>query len=330
VHKAIMSLLLAVLGAVAVTSLTAPLWAARPPAAGKGIVFQARVRGGYQLFTIQPDGSRLTQVTHVTVRGSTIPGVELPAWSPDAKQIVFDSDFRGTAQRPVSLFTIAPDGGGLERVPLATRGLAAAPAYSPDGKEVSFDWDADSEPGHEQGIDVANANGTTVRRLTVADSTDAVDGRSAWSPNGKWIAFTELRGSLGTIIRVRRGGRARLALTPPVLDANNAAWSPDGRGIAFNSHNTAVSGVSANVYVMNPSGTGLHQLTHYKGGRLNAYMCDWSPDGEQIVFHVRGVDPRGPGLNQLFVMDADGRNVRQLTHLRRGRNPSYASWSPAG
>jgi len=29
-------------------------------------------------------------------------------------------------------------------------------------------------------------------------------------------------------------------------------------------------------------------------------------------------------------VNADGRGMRQLTHLRRGSNPGYASWSPAG
>jgi Tol biopolymer transport system component len=100
--------------------------------------------------------------------------------------------------------------------------------------------------------------------------------------------------------------------------------------IAFNSDNAAVAGVSANIYVMNEDGTGLRRLTHFAGGSRNAYMCDWSPDGKNIVFHVRGADPNGPGVNQLFVMTADGTHVRRLTHMPQGSNPSYASWSPAG
>jgi Tol biopolymer transport system component len=100
--------------------------------------------------------------------------------------------------------------------------------------------------------------------------------------------------------------------------------------IAFNSDNAAVAGVSANIYVMNEDGTGLRRLTRFAGGSRNAYMCDWSPDGKHIVFHVRGADPDGPGVNQLFVMNADGTHARRLTHMPQGSNPSYASWSPAG
>ena len=59
-------------------------------------------------------------------------------------------------------------------------------------------------------------------------------------------------------------------------------------------------------------------------------MGGWSPDGKQIVFQLRGPDPDAPGLDQLFVMNADGTNLRQLTHLPPGSNPAHASWSPAG
>ena len=49
----------------------------------------------------------------------------------------------------------------------------------------------------------------------------------------------------------------------------------------------------------------------------------WSPDGQQIVF----ASNRAGGV-QLFVMNVDGSNTRQLTHIEglRGRS----AWSPDG
>ena len=88
------------------------------------------------------------------------------------------------------------------------------------------------------------------------------------------------------------------------------AYSPDGTMISFDWDASA-------------------SVLHAQGGRLNAYAGGWSPDGTQIVVHLRGSDPNGPGVNQLFIIDADGSNMHQLTHLPHGMNPGYASWSPA-
>jgi TolB protein len=304
------------------------LWRSDP--AGHGIVFQAKVDGLYQLFRIDPDGSGLRQITHLDVRNSGIPGVEKAVWSPDGKRIVFDSDYGRTRYRITTLFTIRPDGSGLERVPLEIGRFIGSPAYSPDGKMLSFDWDSDAH-GTQQGIVIANADGSGIRRLTRIDRPNALVMRSDWSPDGRWLTFTQFSGAdQSVIVRMRPDGTGRRELTLWALNANNAKWSPDGSRIAFNSHEVRRPGQDANVYTVRPDGTGLVQLTHYTGGRRDAFVGGWSPDGRQILVHVRGADADGPGPNQLFVMDADTGAMRQLTHLPRGANPGYASWSPAG
>lgn len=319
--------------ALAVVAGLAVFWAfSRGSSPGRGIVFQAKVDGLYQLFTINPDGSGLKQITRLEVRNSSIPGAQQAIWSPDGKAIIFDSDYERTKKNVISLFTIKPDGTGLKRVPLYLGQFVGEPAYSSSGKMICFTWDADGSPVHQQGIEIANADGSEVQRLTWLDQPNALDQRANWSPDGKWIAYTEVRGpGQSAILKMKPDGSGRfVVLTPWPMAANNAKWSPDGTRIAFNSHNDPQPGADANLFTMRPDGTGMVQLTHYTGGKLNAYLGGWSPDGKQIVFHLRGANPDAPGVNQLFIIDADGSHMRQLTNLPHGMNPGYASWSPVG
>jgi Tol biopolymer transport system component len=305
------------------------------PPPGTGIVFQAKVDGLYQLFRIGPDGTGLRQLTHLDFHGSHIPGVEQAAWSPDGKRVVFDSDYQRTRYRVNTLFAIRPDGSDLEQLPILLRRFIGAPAYSPDGKMLSFDWDANLDKGHQQGIYIASTDGTPLRRLTALDQPNALVTQSNWSPDGRWIVFAQYSGpDQSVIVRIRPDGTGRRELTRWALNANNAKWSPDGSRIAFNSHidlrGSLRASDAANVFTMKPDGSGLVQLTHYARETQDAYVDGWSPDGRQLLVHIRGVDPDGPGVNQLFVMEVDSGNIRQLTHMPRGSNPGYATWSPAG
>jgi Tol biopolymer transport system component len=326
---------LVVLGVVAVVLL---LRGSGQPA-GNGIVFQAKVDGLYQLFRINSDGSGLRQLTHLRFRGSTIPGAEQAVWSPDGKRIAFDSDYGATKDRVIALYTIRPDGTDLERLPIPLGRFILASAYSPDGKLLSFDWAGSTDPTDQdqQGIYIGSPDGTGLRRLTRIDLPTAHVGRTNWSPDGQWLAFAQSTGppessTESVIVTMRPDGTGRRELTQWALNANNPKWSPDGSRIAFNSYNGPGPhpGESANVFTMKPDGSGVVQLTHYQGGTRNAYLGGWSPDGRQLLVHVRGANPDSPGVNQLFVLDADGSAMRQLTHMPRGSNPGFASWSPVG
>jgi Tol biopolymer transport system component len=62
------------------------------------------------------------------------------------------------------------------------------------------------------------------------------------------------------------------------------------------------------IFEANPDGTGLRRLTEGKGYNAEG---SYSPDGRHIVF----CSSRGGAEDlELYVMDADGKNVRQLTH----------------
>lgn len=291
------------------------------------IVFQANVGGLNQLFTIEPDGTGLKQITHLAMKRSSVPGVEQPHWSPDGKLILFDSDYAPTSEHVNSLFTVKPNGSGLKRVPLVTGLFNGEPTWSPDGKNIAYTFDATNTPAHQQGVEIAQADGAFPYALTRVEHAYQLQGRPSWSPSGNWIAFTESDGQgQSQIMKVRDVGGALIPLTPFDLNANNAKWSRDGTRLLFNSHNDKKPGVSANVYVVDADGKNLTQLTHNTGGNLDAYADSWSPDGTEIVYHLRGTRPDGSAVNQLFIDAVAGGATRQLTHLPLDMNPGYADW----
>ena len=77
----------------------------------------------------------------------------------------------------------------------------------------------------------------------------------------------------------------------------------------------------AEIYVMNPDGSGRHQLTH---DDYEERGPSWSPDGTRIVFSAR---IGGPDF-EICVMNADGSDFHQLTDNTVG--DLSASWSPDG
>jgi Tol biopolymer transport system component len=82
------------------------------------------------------------------------------------------------------------------------------------------------------------------------------------------------------------------------------------------------------IFTAQPDGSDVRRLTSTPGHSFSGW-ADWSPDGERIAFQSGRVDVDGQkGVEQTYVMNADGSNVTQLT--RWGRLQLTPSWSPNG
>ena len=99
------------------------------------------------------------------------------------------------------------------------------------------------------------------------------------------------------------------------------ARSPDGTRVAFTSRRDR----DQEIYVLDAAGSDPVNLTRHAA---NDQYPAWSPDGRRIAF----VSNRNGGgrLGQLFVMDADGGGVEQLTDEPRASWAIWPAWSPDG
>ena len=107
-------------------------------------------------------------------------------------------------------------------------------------------------------------------------------------------------------------GTSEVALT--VGDHGYPAWSPDGKTIAFYGYHDNKKTWS--IHTINSDGTHYKRLTHTKFKWDN--MPVWSPDGTKIVFAREYWDEAEVRHYELWIMNADGSEERQLEALSGG------------
>jgi TolB protein len=138
------------------------------------------------------------------------------------------------------------------------------------------------------------------------------------------------------IYTANRDGTAPHRLTNYDVYTAEGVLSPDGKRIVF----TSLKDGDLDIYTMNVDGSDVRRLTTavgYDGGPW------WSPDGAKIVYRAwhpadsAGIaDYKGllaqrmvrPSRMELFVMNADGSDQRQITQL--GGANFGPSWTPDG
>jgi hypothetical protein len=150
----------------------------------------------------------------------TVGGTKLnndqPSLSPDGTQVVFTRTSGKNAEAKPSIWTAAADGSHLQR--LERSGLN--PLWSPAGNRIAY-----LSPGTTRSAWrlVAPQGGASTMLLRNGPGT--VFG---WSPDGRWIAFPDLKGRLAIINVATRKVRTLLKLQLP-YQVSSAAWSPDSR-----------------------------------------------------------------------------------------------------
>ena len=210
---------------------------------------------------------------------------------------------------------------------------AASPPPATTPAVVSGITRRDGEVLRFRGGDLVAIDPKTAESRVLVDGLEAVVS-AAWSADGRWIAYQIGRmagdlwvvGSEGPPRRLLTNGArwtwspdgARLAVVDEgwvsIVDAATGEltrlvatewtpmWSPDGTGLVYGERGGAIYSVDVR--------TGERSLlVQLPGVDLDSVdLIEWSPDGARLAIYNDTV----PGDGRLFVLDADGSDVRVL------------------
>ncbi len=181
---------------------------------------------------------------------------------------------------------------------------ATAPSLSPDGKKVAF---ALAEDGNVD-ICVMNLDGSDFLRLT---RHQAVDTNPSWAPGGRSILFTSDRTGTPQIYRMDSDGLNLVRVTRQNPYNDGGVWNPRYDYMAYVSRFDN----DFDIFVMDLQTGDNYRVTNRQGSNENPH---WSPDGEQLCF----TSNRG-GSWQIYAINKDGTNLRQITRSGNNRTPIW-------
>lgn len=271
------------------------------------IAFSSDRRGGQskEIYLMDYDGYAPSQRPLTVNRSLNL----TPAWSPDSRALAYISYRAG---RPDLYRAFIHEGRGDNLV--AGPGMTFTPAWSPDGSRIAF---TSTRDGNSE-IYVVNRDGSDPRRLTHHPS---IDTSPCWSPNGREIAFTSDRSGAPQIYVMDADGLNLRRISFEGSYNDSSTWSPS-REFSEIAWASRIERGPFDITVLNLQTNQVRQLTTGRGSNESP---SWSPNGMHIVFTSTRT-----GTSQIFTMNRDGGNQRQLTREGNNTTPKWSPFPTAG
>ena len=244
-------------------------------------------------------------------------------------------DPNGAVNATVDLYAAAPDGSGLRRLtdfgasnPTAPQGIsevslskagtqaavvAILPANGGGSGQIHL---FDTASGTDRPINV-DTEGCMLPLTPVAGIFSCIHS-AHFTPDGKRILFSVNRNQPFMIVNSDGTGLTRLPVYSGALAPGPQRVISSNGLIVFTS--SAPSGPTfaasaTDVYVANPDGTGLRNLTNFgNNSRIFARNASISDDGGTIVFESNFAgNNQAASIDQIWMVHSDGTALRQLT-----------------
>ena len=302
------------------------------------------------LFTMNPDGSHIRQITHPPKGWRD----DSPVWSPDGTKVAF-MRFKSDESKS-RIMVVNPDTANTRTVvPCTGRCVNASdPNFSPDGHSIAYSRRV-APPNVQDppewklysaifivGLDGKNSyqvTSTPKRRKGQPVTFDTFT--PAFSPNGKMLTFVRANYQkenerFAVFVQPLGSPEDAQRITPWKLNCQDLPeFSPDGKLVLFRCLPKGEEGPS-NLYWVHPDGTGLHALTHAPAAKqyLRSSFSPSFSEGEGWITVGRTPSYGKEGNADVFrVLVEDGRVVRSVNLTKNtlwDSSPYWGTHPPVG
>lgn len=184
----------------------------------------------------------------------------------------------------------------------------SSPAYNPTTDKLAFTYRTRYNSAYWTKGDIYTLGFNNVNALSpVTQSATVEEFSPSFTPDGSVICYQSNSGNSGEIwtknIKTNETTLLGSGMMPQI--------SPDGTKIVFCRYKTSDRLSPSSIWVMNIDGTNVTEVSSNPNQRM--FDPSWSPDGKKIVFQAANKKGNSYNTSDIFVMDADGGALTQLT-----------------
>jgi Tol biopolymer transport system component/DNA-binding winged helix-turn-helix (wHTH) protein len=205
-------------------------------------------------------------------------------------------------------------------------GFEVAPSFSPDGNQMVFSWFG-YEKEFQFDLYVKQVGQERVVQLT---HHPAVFLTSAWSPDGRFIAFMRQAEPEATgvyVIPALGGTERKLTNTTAYgsFEPIAVSWSADGKSLAFAKKNAGTDSSASHfaIHLINVETTEEQVLPDPSPDCTNIWQPTFSPDGKYLA----SVCVLTEGVTTIYVQTADGREAREVAGTKSSEGLVGFAWA---